>query len=56
VTSTKNVMTNYAVGDPKEQLHNELLKIQGKAEELTDIICCLWHFLDIIIEKLGKPL
>ena len=48
-------MTNYAVGDPKEQLHNELLKILDKAEEMMDIIFHLWHFLNIIIKTLGKP-
>jgi len=55
VTCTKNVMTSYAVGDPMEQLHNELLEILGKVEELMDIIFHLWHFLDIIIKTLGKP-
>jgi len=48
-------MTTYAVGDPKEQLRNKLLEIPGKAEELTDIIFHLRHFLDIIVKTLGKP-
>jgi len=48
-------MTSYAVGDPIGQLHNELLEIPGKGEELTDIIFHLRHFLDIIVKTLGKP-
>ena len=48
-------MTNYAVGDPKEQLHNELLEILGKVEELMEIMFHLQHFLEIIIKTLGKP-
>jgi len=55
LTHAKDVMTNYAVDDSKEQLHNGLLEILGKAEELTEIIFCLQHFLEIIIKTLGKP-
>jgi len=52
VTRAKNIMTLYAVGDPIEKLCNILLEILGKAEEYTDTIFHLWHFLD---KTLGRP-
>jgi len=55
LTCAKNVMANYAVDDPKEQLRNELLEILGKAEELMEIMFHLQCFLEIIVKTLGKP-
>jgi len=52
VTHAKNVMTMYAVGDPKEQFHNELLEILGKQGRRID----RYYFsIDIIVKTLGKP-
>jgi len=48
-------MASYGVGDPLEHLHNELLEVLGKAEEFTDIIFHLHHFLEQISKTLGKP-
>ncbi len=47
-------MASYAVGDPMEQLCNKLLEIPSKAEESTDVIFHLQHFLNQIIKTLGK--
>jgi len=55
MTWSKNNTTSFAVGDPMEHLHNVLLEVLGKVEELTDVIFHLWHFVDHIIKTWKAP-